>query len=100
MYANNMWCFSEQVEVLWLPIDALHKLLKIGIRCIVEEDADIQAMQSALLETGDVAIGISHSGTNKGVLECLKNAKANGAVDDWTYHIMENRLCKKCVIMC
>ena len=60
--------------------DALHKLLKIGIRCIVEEDADIQAMQSALLETGDVAIGISHSGTNKGVLECLKNAKANGAV--------------------
>ena len=59
--------------------DALHKLLKIGIRCIVEEDADIQAMESALLEDGDVAIGISHSGTNKGVLDCLRNAKANGA---------------------
>ena len=60
--------------------DALHKLLKIGIRCIVEEDADIQAMESALLEEGDVAIGISHSGTNKGVLDCLRNAKANGAI--------------------
>lgn len=60
--------------------DALHKLLKIGIRCIVEEDADIQAMESALLEDGDVAIGISHSGTNKGVLDCLRNAKANGAI--------------------
>lgn len=60
--------------------DALHKLLKIGIRCIMEEDADIQAMQSALMEPGDVAIGISHSGTNKGVLECLKNARENGAV--------------------
>ena len=59
--------------------DTLHKLLKIGIRCIVEEDADIQAMESALLEDGDVAIGISHSGTNKGVLDCLRNAKANGA---------------------
>ena len=42
--------------------DALHKLLKIGIRCIVEEDADVQAMESALLKKGDVAIGISHSG--------------------------------------
>lgn len=60
--------------------DALHKLLKIGIRCIVEEDADIQAMESALLEDGEVAIGISHSGTNKGVLDCLRNAKANGAI--------------------
>lgn len=60
--------------------DALHKLLKIGIRCIVEEDADIQAMESALLEDGDVAIGISHSGTNKRVLDCLRNAKANGAI--------------------
>ena len=59
--------------------DALHKLLKIGICCIVEEDADVQAMESALLKKGDVAIGISHSGTNKGVLECLRNAKANGA---------------------
>ena len=28
--------------------DALHKLLKIGIRCIVEEDADIQAVQERL----------------------------------------------------
>ena len=59
--------------------DALHKLLKIGICCIVEEDADVQAMESALLKKGDVAIGISHSGTNKGVLDCLRNAKDNGA---------------------
>ena len=60
--------------------DAMHKFLKIGIRCIVEEDADVQAMESGLLREGDVAIAISHSGTNKGVLECLRNAKENGAV--------------------
>lgn len=59
--------------------DAMHKFLKIGIRCIVEEDADVQAMESGLLGEGDVAIGISHSGTNKGVIDCLKNANANGA---------------------
>lgn len=78
--------------------DALHKLLKIGIRCIVEEDADIQAMQSALLETGDVAIGISHSGTNKGVLECLKNAKANGAVTIGLTTYGKSPLQKMCVM--
>lgn len=60
--------------------DAMHKFLKIGIHCIVEEDADVQAMESGLLREGDVAIAISHSGTNKSVLECLRNAKANGAV--------------------
>lgn len=39
----------------------------------------MQAMESALLKKGDVAVGISHSGTNKGVLDCLRNAKDNGA---------------------
>ena len=43
-------------------------------------DVDIQKMESVLLSTGDVAIGISHSGSNSHVLECLKNAKACGAV--------------------
>lgn len=59
--------------------DAMHKFLKIGIQCIIQMDVDVQAMESALLEKGDVAIGISHSGTNRNVIECLKNAKANGA---------------------
>lgn len=59
--------------------DAMHKFLKIRIRCSVEEDADIQAMESVLMKEGEVAIGISHSGTNKNVIECLKNAKISGA---------------------
>ncbi|MGI6070266.1 MAG: MurR/RpiR family transcriptional regulator [Blautia sp.] len=59
--------------------DALHKLLKIGIRAYVYEDMDLQLMASSLLEEKDVAIGISHSGSNCGVLKCLENAKENGA---------------------
>lgn len=63
-----------------VAMDAMHKFLKIGIQCIIQMDVDVQAMESALLEKGDVAIGISHSGTNRNVIECLKNARANGAV--------------------
>lgn len=60
--------------------DAMHKFLKIGVQCIVQEDVDIQAMESALMGKQDVAVGISHSGTNQNVIECLKTARAGGAV--------------------
>lgn len=63
-----------------VAMDAMHKFLKIGIRCTVQMDVDVQAMESALLEEGDVAIGISHSGTNRNVIDCLKNAKESKAV--------------------
>lgn len=62
-----------------VAVDAMHKMLKIGIHCVAHVDADIQAMESALMNAEDVALGISHSGTNRNVIECLKNAKANGA---------------------
>ena len=59
--------------------DAMHKFLKIGIHSFIHTDVDIQSMQSALLGPGDVAFGISHSGGNQNVLECLKNARDCGA---------------------
>ena len=65
---------------LMVAMDAMHKFLKIGIRCTVQMDVDVQAMESALLEQGDVAIGISHSGTNRNLMDCLRNARENGAV--------------------
>ncbi len=58
--------------------DFMHKLLKIGIRCAVPTDADIQAMEASLMLPGDVLIGISHSGANKNVIECMKIARENG----------------------
>lgn len=59
--------------------DAMHKFLKIGIQCTVQMDTDVQVMESVLLGPEDVAVGISHSGTTRNVIECLKNARANGA---------------------
>lgn len=59
--------------------DAMHKFLKIGVKSVVQMDTDIQKMESALLTAEDAAIGISHSGSNSHVIECLKNAKARGA---------------------
>ena len=62
-----------------VAIDAMHKFLKIGIHSFIQTDVDIQSMESALLGPGDVAFGISHSGGNQNVLECLKNARDCGA---------------------
>lgn len=59
--------------------DMQHKLLKNGIKCSTHEDIDLQLMSASLLEKGDVALGISHSGTNQGTIECLKLAKDAGA---------------------
>lgn len=59
--------------------DALHKLMKIGLKIHVYADQDLQLMASSLLEKGDVALGISHSGSNSSVHQCMKNAKECGA---------------------
>ncbi|MBS6395916.1 MAG: MurR/RpiR family transcriptional regulator [Clostridiales bacterium] len=77
--AKRVFLFGSGGSIL-VAQDAMHKFLKIGVQCIVQMDADVQAMESALMEKGDVAIGISHSGTNRNVIECLKNARANGAI--------------------
>lgn len=59
--------------------DCQHKFMKVGIPVFVYEDADMQLMASSQMSSKDVAICISHSGTNYSVLRCLKNAKEKGA---------------------
>lgn len=59
--------------------DIKHKFLKIGIRCSVISDIDMQSMSASLLKKGDVVIGISHSGDTKSIFHCLDIAKRNGA---------------------
>ena len=63
-----------------VAMDALHKFMKIGIMVYVYEDSDLQHMASSLLKEKDVAIGISHSGSNIHTLKCLETAKAAGAL--------------------
>ncbi|MFA6508286.1 MAG: MurR/RpiR family transcriptional regulator [Treponemataceae bacterium] len=62
-----------------VAMDAQHKFLKIGKKSSAHADADLQAMSASLLGTGDVAVGISHSGGNKEVLDALEIAKKCGA---------------------
>lgn len=64
---------------LMVAMDAMHKFLKIGIKATVQMDSDIQKMESSLMEKGDVAIAISHSGSSSHVLECVRNAQEGGA---------------------
>ena len=59
--------------------DAQHKFMKIGIMVHVFEDIDLQHMAASLLKEGDVALVISHSGSNVSSLQCLEMAKAGGA---------------------
>lgn len=64
----------------YVGLDAMHKFLKIGIECHAHTDGDTQLMAASLLKKGDVVLGISHSGSNKGIIDCLKLAKQAGAV--------------------
>ncbi|MCO5080578.1 MAG: MurR/RpiR family transcriptional regulator [Rhizobiaceae bacterium] len=59
--------------------DVSHKLLRIGVRSNVFDDAHMMLMSAALLGEGDVAVGISHSGTTEAVIEPLEFAKRRGA---------------------
>lgn len=59
--------------------DIQHKFLKVGVQIYVYEDIDMQLMSASLLKGSDVAFFISHSGTNKNVVDCMKTAKRSGA---------------------
>ena len=64
---------------LMVAMDAQHKLLKIGRQVLLHSDADSQTMCASLLKKGDIAFGISHSGSNQRVIHCLKLASEQKA---------------------
>jgi RpiR family transcriptional regulator, repressor of rpiB and als operon len=59
--------------------DVSHKLLRIGVRTSVFDDAHMMLMSAALLGEGDVAVGFSHSGATTAVIEPLELARRRGA---------------------
>ena len=58
---------------------ALNKFFRLGIDVRVTQDGHLQAMYASLLAPGDVAVGISTSGSSKEVLETVRQAKQAGA---------------------
>jgi DNA-binding MurR/RpiR family transcriptional regulator len=59
--------------------DMYHKLLTVGIFSSASPDAHVQAMSASLLQPGDVALGISHSGATCETVESLTTARQAGA---------------------
>lgn len=59
--------------------DAAHKFMKTGIPCVMYDDPHMQIMSASLLGPGCVAIGISHSGSSKDIVEALGAARETGA---------------------
>lgn len=59
--------------------DFQHKLMKIGIQCLVHDDIDLQLMSASLLTEKDVAVCFSHSGSNRNILGGMKMIRDNGA---------------------
>jgi len=61
-------------------LDAKLKLVRLGLIADAYGDAHLQAMAAASLAKGDVAIGISHSGSTKDVVDALTAARKSGAI--------------------
>ena len=59
--------------------DASHKLIRAGLHAFAYSDNHMQAIAASHLKPGDVAIGISHSGSSKDIVEALKIAREHGA---------------------
>lgn len=63
-----------------VAMDMSHKLLRIGYSAYAYTDNHMQVIAASHLKEGDIAIGISHSGSSKDIIEAMQMAKDNGAV--------------------
>jgi DNA-binding MurR/RpiR family transcriptional regulator len=59
--------------------DVQHKFLKIGLRCTAFRDAHLMMMSASLLQPGDAALVVSHSGRTTDLKRVVEIAKDNGA---------------------
>lgn len=60
-------------------LDAKSKFVRLGLIADAYGDGHLQAMAAASLSRGDVAIGISHSGSTRDVVDALTMARKSGA---------------------
>ncbi len=65
---------------LSVAFDSYSKFLRAGFDCLYDSDSYTQRIKSTQCRKGDVVIGISFSGESIEVIECLKNARENGAM--------------------
>ncbi|WP_067499602.1 MurR/RpiR family transcriptional regulator [Actinoplanes sp. TFC3] len=63
----------------FVALDFQHKLLRIGRVTFHSADTHVALTSAALLRPGDVAIGISHTGTTTDTIDSLTEAGSHGA---------------------
>ncbi|NLJ85654.1 MAG: MurR/RpiR family transcriptional regulator [Firmicutes bacterium] len=76
--ANRIDCYGLGASGI-VAQDAQHKFLRIGMHCNAYIDTHMQASMASLLDKGDVAIGISHSGQTKDIVAAMEIADQAGA---------------------
>lgn len=59
--------------------DVKHKLMRIGLQVDATTNNHFMYMQASLMKSGDVVIGISHSGYSEEIIRALRIAKKAGA---------------------
>ncbi len=62
-----------------IALDAQHKFMRAGLNATAYCDNHMQAIAASHLSKGDVALGISHSGSSRDVVEALKLSREAGA---------------------
>lgn len=62
-----------------IAADAQHKFMRAGCNATAYSDNHMQAMAASHLGERDVAIGISHSGSSKDIVDAMRIARSNGA---------------------
>lgn len=78
-------CKADKIVIFGLgnssaiAIDASHKFMRAGLNAIAYTDNHMQVIAASHLKENDIAIGISHSGSSKDVVDALKIAKEHNA---------------------
>jgi len=62
-----------------IAVAASHRFALLGVRCQAHTDPYEQIIAASLLSEGDVAVGISHSGTSRITVDALRLAGKQGA---------------------
>ena len=84
--AANAICSARKIALFGLgnsasvALDASHKFIRAGLNATAVSDNHMQMIVASHLGRGDVAIGVSHSGSSKDIVDALKTAKEHGAL--------------------
>ncbi len=85
LLAAQKICAADKIVVFGLgnsasiATDASHKFMRAGLNCVAYSDNHMQVIAASHLNTSSVAIGVSHSGSSKDIVDALKTAREHGA---------------------